>query len=292
MARLLGRLFRMSIGLVLVVVGVYVAIGAGLYLMQDRLIYPAPGGIGRSSLDFAAEEVGAEPLDLTAADGTRLYGWRLRSNGSRLVLYLHGNGEAITDYVPLYRILVHNGWDVLAVAYRGYPGSDGHPSEPGLALDAEAAWQWAVGPGGYGPERIAIHGRSLGGAVAATLVSGDANPACLVLESTFGSLTELAVRYAPMYPVRLLLHSRFDNRSKAPLLGVPVLLMHSRDDQVIPVAHGGRALRPIIAEVRYEETSGWSHQDCLPASDARLRQVYLSFLDGCVPPPPSRPESP
>lgn len=291
MARLVGRLFRVLIGLVLVGLTVYVAIGAGLYLMQDRLIYPAPGGISRSSLDFAAEEVGAEPLDLTAADGTRLYGWHLRSNGSRLVLYLHGNGEAITDYVPLYRILVHNGWDVLAVAYRGYPGSDGRPSEPGLTLDADAAWQWALARG-YRPERIVIHGRSLGGGVASTLVSGDANPACLVLESTFGSLTEVAARYAPLYPVRWLLRSQFDNRSKAPLLGVPVLLMHSRDDQVIPIDHGGRALRSIIAEVTYEETSGWSHQDCLPVSDGRLRQVYLAFLDGCVPPPPRTTETP
>lgn len=262
---------------------VYVGIGVGLWLFQDRLVFPAPGGIGRSSLDLAAAEVGAEPLDLVSGDGTHLYGWRLRSTGKRLVLYLHGNGEVITDYLPLYRILVHAGWDVLAVAYRGYPGSDGHPSEAGLALDAEAAWRWAVGTGGYAPDRIVVHGRSLGGGVASILVSGDANPAALVLESTFTSITDLARRVAPVYPVPWLLRTTFDNRSRAPLLGVPVLLMHSRDDQVIPIEFGGRALRGIIAEVTYEETSGYSHQDCLPVSDARLRRVYLDFLEAQVP---------
>jgi fermentation-respiration switch protein FrsA (DUF1100 family) len=263
---------------------VYVAVGAGLWLFQDRLIYPAPGGIGRSSLDGAAAEVGAEPLDLSASDGTRLYGWRLGSHaGQRLLLYLHGNGEAITDYVPLYRILVREGWDVLAVAYRGYPGSEGRPSERGLGLDAEAAWVWATGPGGYRPDRVVVHGRSLGGGVAAMLVSGDANPAGLVLESTFGSVVELARRVAPLYPVSWLLRSPFDTRARAPMLGVPVLLMHSRDDQVIPVDLGGRALRGVIAEVQYEETSGLSHQDCLPVSDSRLRRAYLAFLEDRVP---------
>ncbi|MEQ1501326.1 MAG: alpha/beta hydrolase [Myxococcota bacterium] len=276
----------------LMVLAVYVAIGVVLYLIQDRLVYPAPGGIGRSSLDQAASELGAAPLDLMASDGTRLYGWHLRSTGSRLVLYLHGNGEAVTDYVPLYRILLHDGWDVLAVAYRGYPGSEGAPTEAGLALDAEAAWAWATGPGGYPPDRVVVHGRSLGGGVAATLVDGPANPAGMVLESTFADLREVARRAVPMYPVGLLLRARFDTRSRAPRLGVPVLLMHSTDDQVIPIDLGGRALRGVIAEVEYEETSGLSHQQCLPVSDARLRRVYLSFLDRVVPRAPSGDRAP
>jgi alpha-beta hydrolase superfamily lysophospholipase len=215
-------------------------------------VFPAPGGIGRDALDQAAAEYGATPLDLYASDGTRLYGWHVRSSGNRLVLYLHGNGEVVTSYVPLYRILARHGWDVLAVAYRGYPGSDGHPSEAGLGLDAEAAWQWASER--YRPERIVVH-----------------------------SVRDLARRTAPLYPVDWLLRNPFDTRSRAPRLGVPVLLLHSSDDEVVPVELGGRALRGLIAEVEYVETSGLSHQYCLPVSDASVRKVYLAFLDRLVP---------
>ena len=85
----------------MVAIGTYIGVGALLYALQDRLIYPAPGGIERGSLDAAAAEVGARPLDLRASDGTRLYAWHLQSTGERLVLYFHGNGEVLTDSVPL-----------------------------------------------------------------------------------------------------------------------------------------------------------------------------------------------
>lgn len=261
---------------------VYVGSGFSLWALQDRLVFPAPGGIDRASLDGAASEVGARPLDLEASDGTALYAWHLQSNGKRLVLYLHGNGEVVTSYVPLYRLLNRNGWDALAVAYRGYPGSEGRPSEEGLALDARAAWDWAVGPGGYRPADIVVHGRSLGGGVAAHLVAGDANPAALVLEATFTSVRDLAAATFPVYPVDLLLRSPFDTYSRGPELGVPVLLMHSSDDRVIPVDLGGRTLRHVIAEVQYEEVSGLQHNDWMLA-EPRLRRVYLDFLERSVP---------
>ncbi|MEZ5397905.1 MAG: alpha/beta hydrolase [Bryobacterales bacterium] len=269
--------------LVLVALGgaTYLALGVALYALQDRLVFPAPGGIDRASLDAAAGEVGARPVDLVAADGTPLYAWHLVSRGERLVLMLTGNGETVASYVPLYRLLNRNGWDVLVLAYRGYPGSGGAPSEAGLGMDAQAAWDWAVAR--YRPERVVVHGRSLGGGVAAMLVAGEANPAGLVLESTFTSVRDLAKRTAPLYPVDLLLRSPFDTRSRAPGLGVPVLLMHSSDDRVIPPDLGGRSLQHVIAEVQYEEVAGLSHQQCLPLADPKLRKVYLGFLESRVP---------
>jgi uncharacterized protein len=273
---------RLARSLLVVGVATYLGGGAALWGMQDRLVYPAPGGIERASLDAAASEVGARPIDLEAADGTGLYAWHLVSRGRRLVLFLHGNGDVITSYVPLYRLLNRNGWDVLALAYRGYPGSEGTPSEAGLGLDAQAAWDWAVARGRYRPEAVVVHGRSLGGGVAAILVQGEANPAAMVLESTFTSVRDLAARIAPIYPVDLLLDSPFDTYSRAPTLGVPVLLLHSRADRTIPPDLGGRSLRNVIAEVEYEEVADLDHNDWLLA-EPRVREVYLGFLERMVP---------
>ena len=281
---LLRLVRRLLLALALVLVGLYLAVGLFFWFIQDRMLFPAPGGIGRDSLDLAAAEQGALPIDLVAEDGTRLYAWHVPSGRTRerAVLFFHGNGERVTDYIPLYRMLTHNGWDVVALAYRGYPGSENRPpSEAGLALDAAAAWRWTAQR--YRPDHIVVHGRSLGGGVGARLVAGEANPAGLVLESTFASVRELARRVAPLYPVGLLLRNPFDTRALAPHLGVPVLILHSRDDDLIPLQHSARELRAFIAEVEYEETSGHTHQSCLPVSDRRLGRAYLSFLERRVP---------
>lgn len=261
---------------------VYLLFGLLLWLFQERFLFQPPG-IGRDQLDAAAAELGAEPLDLVASDGVRTYAWlRRAAPGQRkLVVHFPGNAETVADSVALQRLLLTHGWDVLIGGYRGYPGSDGDPSERGLGRDAEAAWAWAVGPGGYSPAHIVVHGRSLGGGVAARLVAGPANPAALVLESTFSSVREVAQHgLGRFYPVGLLLRHPFDTRELAPTFGVPVFLVHAVDDEVVPIAYGARNLSDVIAEVETHEVGdGRGHNDPLVVIDGPTRDAYLAFLD-------------
>ena len=272
--------------LALSVLGIIGAVWAGyvalLWFLQDRIVFPAPGGIDRASLDQAAGELGARALDLEASDGTPLYAWHRSVGADRLAIYLPGNGETVAENTGLHRLLLNEGWDVLALAYRGYPGSGGHPGEEGVVLDALAAWDWAVAQGGYTPDRIVVHGRSLGGGVAAHLVE-QKNPAGVVLESTFVSARALARRMAPLAPVDLMFRHPFDTIERAPRFGVPALVMHSTSDQVIPVELGGRGLLPYLAEATYVEVEGVSHAQCLPVADRELRDAYISFLEEVVP---------
>lgn len=284
------RLLQVVRATVLVAAGVYVGWGALLWWFQERLLFLPPGGIGRDALDQAAVEVGATPLDLTAADGVRVYAWhrpaaRRPERRPRLAVYFGGNAEVVSDNLPLHRLLLGAGFDVLALSYRGYPGSDGAPSEAGLGRDAEAAWGWATGPGGFPPDRIVLYGRSLGGGVAAQLAAGPANPAGMVLESTFSSVTEIArSSVARGYPVSWLLRNPFDSRARAPQFAVPVFVAHSTDDEVIPAALGGRRLAEVIADVELHEVSGLGHNDGIPLRDVAVRDALLAFLDRVVPP--------
>lgn len=259
----------------------YLGYGLLLWTMQERMLFPAPGGIGTDALDQAAREVGAVPISLAASDGTHLYGWHQRRGSDRLLIYFPGNAETVAENVALHRLLLGAGWDVFALAYRGYPGSEGQPSEAGVVLDALAAWDWAM-QAGYRAERIVLHGRSLGGGIAAHLAERS-NPAGLVLESTFVSARAMARTRAPVYPVDLLLRHPFDTIDRAPRVGVPVFLMHSRDDEVIPLRLGGAALQPYFAEAEYHETSGLGHGHCLPVMDRVLRRAYLAYLETTVP---------
>jgi len=268
------RLLYVLLTLVPLTWGAYAAL---LWWLQDAMIYPAPG-VPKEQLEQAATELGMESYEAMADDGVALYGWHRRAqpDQGRLVLYLHGNGETVASNRPLQQLVHQAGFGFLTIAYRGYPGSEGAPSEEGLLRDARAAWRHATQDLGYAPERIVLHGRSLGGAVAIRLAA-ETNPRAMVLESTFHSLLELADERTPLVPTRWLLRSPWVSWKLAPRVGVPVLQMHSRDDHIIPVDHA-RRLSKRFAEVRYEEVEGYDHNTILPATDPRLEQAYLDFL--------------
>jgi uncharacterized protein len=268
------------VGAVSVVVGcvavLYIGFGALLYSMQDAMIFPIPGGISDMALDEAAQEVGAAPFRIETEDGVSLYGWYRSGGGDRAVLYFHGNGATVLGTAGLMRQVNAAGWDFAVIAYRGYPGSEGAPSEEGLRRDARALWDHMIEDRGIPSERMVVHGRSLGGGVAAGLAS-DVTPAGLVLESTFTSLLEMAESQNRIYPVEYLLKHPFNTRNRAPSVEVPVLVMHSDGDQIIPVSHG-RTLAPLFAESTYVEIPGRGHNEGLIIDCPQGRTAYLGFL--------------
>jgi len=263
--------------LVVCALAVYLAYGGTLYAFQDLQVFPAPGGVDRGGLDQAASEIGAEAVDLVAEDGTRLYGWYRRSKGERAVLYFHGNAEMVNGSIALQRQVAREGWDFLVIAYRGYPGSEGKPSEAGLAMDARAAWRWLSEERGIAPENIVIHGRSLGGGVGSRLAS---EVACggLVLESTFTSALALASSMVPpVYLVERLLRHPFRTDLRAEELNCPVLILHSQGDRVIPVEHG-RGLAALIDGAEYLELGGLGHEYSLVVHSPEGRKRYFGWL--------------
>ncbi len=274
-----------KMGAVLVVLGgSYLLVVLLVFVAQGAMIFPAPR-IPRAELDLAAAASGARPFDLTADDGTRLYAWHVvghRADGesAKAVLFFHGNAEPIHGRRDLHGLLQRAGWDVLVVAYRGYPGSEGRPSQRGIARDARALWVHATGALGIAPARLVVHGKSLGGGVAAQLAV-EARPAALVLESTFTSVADIAARQLPFLPVRALLRHRFDTAALAPRLDLPLLVLHGDADPVIPVAHG-RALAARLPDARYVEVAGAGHQETLPVVDPDARRAYLQLLGAVV----------
>jgi hypothetical protein len=270
----------MVMGAVSVVLGcvavLYVGFGAALYVLQDAMIFPVPGGVSVSALDEAAQEVGATPFRVETADGVSLYGWYRSGGGQRAVLYFHGNAATVLGTAGLMRQVNAAGWDFAVIAYRGYPGSEGAPSEAGLQRDARALWDYMREERGVPADRIVIHGRSLGGGVAAGLAA-DVAPAGLVLESTFTSVLEMAESQNRIYPVSKMLKHPFDTRKRAPSIDVPVLVMHSDGDQMIPVSHG-RTLAPLFETSTYVEIPGRGHNEGLIVDCAQGRGAYLSFL--------------
>lgn len=206
----------------------------------------------RAQVYFPSREFRASPSSLgrpyedvyfTAGDGVRLNGWFFAAGADatrsgRVVLVCHGNAGNIGDRLDLCAALLETGVSVFLLDYRGYGRSEGRPGEEGTCLDAVAAWDWLAGKG-FAPGRIIAYGESLGGGVAAELavrkeVGG------LVLQSTFTSVTDLGAELFPWLPVRWLSTIHYSTLEKLPRLHVPVMVMHSPTDDLIPYRHAER----------------------------------------------------
>ncbi|HEV2007352.1 MAG TPA: alpha/beta hydrolase, partial [Burkholderiales bacterium] len=208
-----------------------------IFLFQSRLIYfPHMGrelaGTPRDAgLDY-------EDVQLRTADNVALNGWWVPARDARgAVLILHGNAGNISHRIGYLKMFNRLRYATLLIDYRGYGKSAGGPSEEGTYRDAEAAWLHLVEARKLAAHDIVIVGESLGGGVA-TWLAAKHPPRALILASAFTSVPDLGAQFYPWLPVRLLARIRYDNLDRIPKIAAPVLIAHSRDDEIVPFAHG------------------------------------------------------
>ncbi len=249
-------------------------IAAIVYLFQDRLLYfPSSEMIGTPAL--AGLEF--EEVYFQAGDGTALHGWYVPAPEARAtLLFCHGNGGNISHRLESILIFHRLGLNVFIFDYRGYGLSSGRPSEQGTEQDALAAWHWLTGEKQVKSEKLLIFGRSLGGAIAAGLACGRA-AAGLVLESSFTSYCDIGRHHYPWLPVRLIARYRYATIEKMSGLGMPVLVVHSPDDDLVPFRHGRALYDACIGQKYFLEISGGHNDGFLLSGD-----TYVQGLDRFV----------
>jgi uncharacterized protein len=217
---------------------IYLTIVALVWVFQDRLLYLP--NMPTRSLEATPAEWGweYEAVDLTAEDGTRLHAWWIPAPDARAsLIFFHGNAGNISHRMASLEIFRDLGLNVLILDYRGYGESEGRPSEPGLRQDARAAWQHVREERGVPAESIVLFGRSLGSAVASELAR-EYSPGALILESPFRSVPEMAQAVYPFLPARWLARMDYDNEAYVRDVTGPTLVIHSRDDEIIPYNQG------------------------------------------------------
>lgn len=252
----------------------YGAIVALLFLFQSRLVYFPE--IGR---DIAATPqaygLDFESVNIATEDGETLHAWWVPAKDARgTILFFHGNAGNIShriDYLLMFRRL---GYATLIFDYRGYGKSTGSPSEEGTYRDAAAAWRWLTQTRGIGPGDIVFAGESLGGAVASWLAVRHA-PRALVLLSTFTSAPDLGAQVYPFIPVRLISRFSYDNLANLRQIKAPVLVAHSRDDDIVPFGHGKRIFEAASEPKQFLEMRG-GHNDGF----VFMREEWVKALAG------------
>ncbi|MBI4989634.1 MAG: alpha/beta hydrolase [Rhodocyclales bacterium] len=267
--RLLGTL---AIGLVLG----YAALAALLFVFQSRFIYfPEMGRQDRATP--AQLRLPFEEVRIATADGETLHGWFVPAPQARAtVLFLHGNAGSIVhrlEWLPMFQRLRLS---ALLVDYRGYGASTGSPSEAGTYADAEAAWRHLTETRGMAAGSIVLFGESLGAAVAAHL-AGRTQPAALVLHSAFTSAPDLAADLYPFLPARLLTRYAYDTLGSVKALRCPLLVAHSPQDEIVPIAHGRRLYEAATGPKQWIELAG-SHNDGFIFMRAEWAHQFDEFL--------------
>jgi fermentation-respiration switch protein FrsA (DUF1100 family) len=223
--------------LILVVAACYGLLVVVVYFMQGRMLYLAevPG----RTLTMTPADVGMDYQDVSieTADGVALHGWFIVGRSSRVLLFFHGNAGNISHRLDSIRQFQNLGLSVLIIDYRGYGQSEGRTTERGIYRDADAAWRYLIEGRGTVADNIVIFGRSLGASVASWLAAQH-QPLALIVESSFTSVPDIAQDLYPWLPVRWL--SRFDHATRDYVRDVrcPILVVHSRDDEIIPFHHG------------------------------------------------------
>jgi uncharacterized protein len=241
--------------LIVLLVG-YVGVVALLYFMQRALMYfPDTERISPTALGLP----GAEEVLLDTADGERVVAWHLPPRGDRpVVLYLHGNGGALSHRAERFRALTADGTGLLAIDYRGYGGSSGQPTEAGLLIDAETAYGFAAAR--YPVARIAVWGESLGTGVAVGLAAK--RPiGRLVLEAPFASAVDLAARRYPFVPVRWLMKDQYRSDLRMASVAAPLLVLHGTRDPIVPIESGERLFGLAREPKRFVRFADGEHED-------------------------------
>lgn len=256
----------------------YVSMAVSLYLLQSRIAHH-PNTHGRALIASPAS-VGLryEVVSLRAEDGVKLHGWYIPADQPRgFLLFCHGNAGNISHCLYSLRLFHRLGLSILIFDYRGYGLSEGSPSDEGLHWDGRAALRYLLEKRQVPPDRLFIFGRSLGGAIAAQLAA-EHSPAALILDSTFTSAVDLAADLYPWLPARWLTRLRYDTLAALRQTRAPILILHSRDDELIAVDHGHRLYQAANEPKGYVELRG-SH--CLAhLKDAtRYTKALDSFVD-------------
>jgi len=236
----------------------YLGLSALIYFKQASLVF-----LPEMDRDFRAGPADINlpftPLRLATSDGEVLDGWFVPGSMKRetrgLVIFFHGNAGNIGHRLDYLRMFHGLGLATLIIDYRGYGRSSGTPTEDGTYLDAASAWHHATEVLGFTADRIVLYGESLGGGVASQLAISH-RPGALVLASTFTSVPDLGAGLYPLLPIRLLANIRYDTLARVPQITCPTLVIHSRDDDIIPFAHGRRLFEAARSPKQFLEIEG------------------------------------
>lgn len=241
--------------------------------------------------DLESLPIKPKQVEFKTSKGVRLIAWYFQSPTQKAlppIVVFHGNGQNLSaHFQSLYWILEH-GASFLIFDYPGYGGSEGD-SDPENTVDAGlAAIQLTQNL--TDSKSVVLIGQSLGGAIA--LRTAMELPAdrihSIVIESSFASYRRVAQSVLAKHwstwafqPLAwVVLSDRYAPSGKFEKLPrVPVLVLHRREDEIVPFYLGQELYESILSEKEFIALEGRGHIDAFTGPDqVSAREQLLKFL--------------
>ncbi len=254
-----------------IIIFVYILILIFLYFYQRNLMYhPNENNYSDDQIT-----VNIKKVKINTSDNIELLGWYHEKDlkKHKTVVFFHGNAGSLENRIHKLNHFQAMNVNFLIIAWRGFSGNKGKPSEKGLYEDGRSAINWLLDKGAE-EKNIVIYGESLGTGVA-THLSQNKNFAGLILETPFTSMIDAAKIFYPYIPVGLLLKDKFENKNKIKNVTFPVLIMHGEMDQIVPFFMG-KKMYEIANEPKYSYFT--KHDNHMMEYDENLIKALNSFL--------------
>ena len=242
------KLIKMNnlILLLLILISIYLFILISTYLFQRNLLYhPTENNYSGDKLIVSVEKI-----KIKTGSNIELLSWyhKKNINDYKTILFLHGNAGSLENRIHKINNFKDLNVNFLLLAWRGFSGNKGSPTEQNLYEDAWSAIKWLKSEG-IKESNIIIYGESLGTGVA-TEIAQNKNFAGVILESPFTSMIDAGKTKYPYLPVKFLLKDKYESNKKIQNIKTPILIMHGKVDNIVPF-YMGEKMYDLANEPKY-----------------------------------------
>ena len=218
----------------LIIISCYLVVVVFVFFNQRNLLYhPFENNYNKDEASFTYDEI-----FIPTSNERYIKGWFHKKDlkKKKTLVFFHGNAGNLQNRIYKLNLIKDFEINFLIVAYRGFSGNKGKPSETGLYEDARSTLDW-LAKQGVKDEKIILYGESLGTGVS-TEVAQNKKFAGIILESPFTSMVDAGKFYYPYLPVSLLLKDRYETIKKLENINSPILVMHGKNDKIVPFFMG------------------------------------------------------
>ena len=268
------KLIKMNyIALILsIFVLIYILILLSIYIFQRNLLYhPSENNYYGDKITVSVEKI-----KIKTKDNIDLIAWYHKKNLNeyKTILFLHGNAGSLENRIHKINHFKDININFLIVAWRGFSGNKGKPTEDGLYEDARSSVRW-LKTKGVDEKNLIIYGESLGTGIA-TEIAQNKNFAGVILESPFTSMIDAAKNKYPFLPVRFLLKDKYESDKKIKNIKSPILVMHGKIDNIVPF-YMGKKIYELANNPKYSYFS--EYDDHMMEYNEKLLKALRDFID-------------
>ena len=250
---------------------IYLLIIVITYVFQRNLLYhPTENNYSNDEISILVKKV-----KIRNKDNIDLISWHHNKNSSnyKTILFLHGNAGSLENRIHKINHFKDINVNFLLLAWRGFSGNKGKPTEEGLYEDARSAVKWLESIG-IKEHDIIVYGESLGTAVAIE-IGQNKKFAGIILESPFTSMIAVGKDKYPFLPVSFLLKDKYESEKKIKNIKSPILVMHGMVDNIVPF-HMGKKIYNLANEPKYSYFS--EYDDHMMEYNENLIKVLKEFV--------------